>query len=53
MKGIQLTPQLRYVQLTDDKGSFGLVIRHNMDKLIETFEISSREELVHLVEMFS
>lgn len=53
MKGIQLTPQLRYVQLTDEKGTFGLVIRHNSDKLVETYEVTSREELTHLVEMFN
>lgn len=53
MKGIQLTPQLRYVPLSDEKGDFGLVIYHQFNQLIQTFEVHSRDELVSLVERFT
>lgn len=53
MKGIQLTPQLRYVPLSDEKGDFGLVIYHQFEQLIQTFEVHTREELLSLVERFT
>ena len=53
MKGIQLTPQLRYVPLSDEKGDFGLVIYHQFEQLIQTFEVHTREELLSLVKRFT
>lgn len=53
MKGIQLTPELRYLPLDDEEGGFGLVIYHQFNNLIQTFEVHSRDELVSLVERFS
>ena len=53
MTGIQITPELRYLPLSDEEGGFGLVIYHQFNNLIQTFEVHSRDELVSLVERFS
>ena len=52
MKSIQLTPQLRYIQLNDDNGDFGLLIVHTEDRVHYTIQIESREELVAAIESF-
>ena len=52
MKAIQLNQNLRYVQLNDEKGEFGVVIVHTEDRVHYTIQIESREELVAAIESF-
>ncbi len=52
MSGIQLTPNLRFLSLNDDQGSFGLLIAHSKNHVHYTIQIESREELVAAIESF-
>ena len=45
MKTIQLAPRLRYVQLSDDQGEFGLLIAHEGDHINYTIQVESYDEL--------
>ncbi len=52
MSGIQLTPNLRFLSLNDDQGSFGLLIAHSGDHVHYTIQIESEEELRAAIESF-
>jgi hypothetical protein len=52
MKSIQLNENLRYIQLNDEKGDFGVVIVHTEDRVHYTIQIETREELVAAIESF-
>jgi hypothetical protein len=52
MKIVQLAPRLRYVQLTDDNGDFGLFLVHTGDTVNYTIQIESEEELRAAIESF-
>jgi hypothetical protein len=52
MKTVQLAPRLRYVQLTDDTGDFGLLIAHDGDHINYTIQVESYDELKAAVESF-
>ena len=44
MKAVQLSPNIRFLSLSDDEGTFGLFLVHNSDSVYETREVHSREE---------
>ena len=52
MTGVQLTPNLRFLQLNDDEGSFGVLIAHSGEHVHYTIQIESREELRAAIESF-
>lgn len=52
MKSIQLAPRLRYIQLNDDKGDFGLLIVHDGTHVNYTIQVESYEELRAAIESF-
>ncbi len=52
MKGVQLTPNLRFLQLNDDAGDFGLLIAHSGEHVHYTIQVESAEELRAAVESF-
>ena len=52
MKAIQLTENLRYLQLRDDNGSFGLIIVHTGDHVHYTIQVENEAELRAAVESF-
>lgn len=49
MKGIQLTRNLRFLSMTDEKGDFGVVIAHSDDEVHNVYEVHSEEELRALI----
>ena len=52
MKSIQLNENLRYIQLSDEQGDFGVLIIHHGNRVNYTIQIESREELVAAIESF-
>jgi len=52
MKAIQLNENLRYIQLNDENGDFGVLVVHTEDHVHYTIQIESREELVAAIESF-
>ena len=52
MKAIQLTKNLRYVQLSDDGGTFGLIIAHTGDHIHYTIQVEDYDQLRAAVESF-
>ena len=44
MQSVQISPNLRYISLNDDSGTFGVFLVHAGDKVFRTYEVSSREE---------
>ncbi len=53
MTSAQLLPNLRYISLTDGEGVFGLFIHHEGSTVLETYEVSDREQFTSVFEMFS
>ena len=52
MKSIQLTDNLRYLQLNDEKEVFGLIIAHTGSHVHYTIQIESEAELRAAIESF-
>ena len=52
MTGVQLTPNLRFLQLNDDDGSFGLLIAHSGERVHYTIQIETEQELRAAIESF-
>ena len=52
MKSVQLTTELRYFQLEDETGEFGLLVVHDGDRVRYTIQIESGDELKAAVESF-
>ena len=52
MKSIQLAPRLRYLQLNDDNGQFGLLIVHDGSHINYTIQVESYDELRAAIESF-
>ena len=52
MKSIQLAPRLRYLQLNDESGDFGLLIVHDETHVNYTIQVESYEELRAAIESF-
>jgi hypothetical protein len=52
MKSIQLNENLRYIQLNDEKGDFGVLLIHTDSTVHYTIQIESREELKAAIESF-
>lgn len=53
MTSAQLLPNLRYIAMNDDEGTFGLFIHHEGTQVIETYEVTDREQFTSVFEMFS
>ena len=52
MTGIQLTPNLRYLPMNDDEGTFGMFIISEGDRYKYSITCNNREELLATVESF-
>ena len=52
MTTVQIAPNLRYIDLEDDKGRFGLFVIHDGDRIRYTIEVNSQEELRATIESF-
>ena len=52
MTGVQLTPNLRFLSMSDDEGSFGLLIAHSGSHVHYTIQIESETELRAAIESF-
>ncbi len=52
MKSAQLAPNLRYISLSDDDGTFGLFVIHEGDRIRYTIEVSNYNEFRATVESF-
>ena len=52
MKAIQLTDNLRYIQLNDEKGDFGLIVVHTDNHVHYTIQVENEAELRAAVESF-
>jgi len=52
MSGVQLTPNLRFLSLSDDDGKFGLLIAHSGEHVHYTIQIESEQELRAAIESF-
>ena len=50
MKAVQLSPNIRFVSMSDDEGTMGLFLVHSRDKVFETREVHSREEFTQVYE---
>ncbi len=48
MKAIQLSPNIRFLSMSDDEGTFGLFLVHSRDKVYETREVHSKEEFTQV-----
>ncbi len=48
MKAVQLSPNIRFLSLTDDEGTFGIFLVHSSDSVYETREVHSREEFAEV-----
>ena len=44
MKAIQLSPNIRFLSMSDDEGTIGLFLVHSRDSVYETREVHSKEE---------
>ena len=53
MKAIQLSPNVRFLSMSDDEGTLGLFIVHSRDNVYETREVHSREEFTEVYEELS
>ncbi len=42
MTSAQLTPYIRYVSLSDDEGTFGILLQHFNDTVINAIEVYDR-----------
>jgi len=52
MKSIQLAPRLRYLQMNDDAGDFGILIVHDGSHVNYTIQVESHDELRAAIESF-
>ena len=52
MKAIQLTDNLRYIQLNDEQGDFGLIVVHTDNHVHYTIQVENEAELRAAVESF-
>ena len=52
MKSAQLAPNLRYISLADDDGTFGLFVIHEGDRIRYTIEVTNYNEFRATVESF-
>ena len=52
MKSVQLTTNLRYVPLSDDEGTFGLLVVHDGDQVRYTLEIENSRQLEAAIKSF-
>lgn len=53
MKSVQLFPNVRYVSLSDEEGSFGMFLVHEDDYVYQTYEVHDREEFVRLYDQLA
>tara|TARA_R110002012_G_scaffold319395_1_gene539894 strand:+ start:74 stop:253 length:180 start_codon:yes stop_codon:yes gene_type:complete len=53
MKAIQLSPNIRFVSLSDDEGTFGIFLVHSRDSIYETREVHTREEFTEVYQELS
>ena len=53
MQSAQLLPNLRYISLSDDEGTFGLFIHHEGPTVLETYQVMDKEQFTSVYEMFS
>ena len=52
MTSVQLTENLRYIQLNDEKGDFGLIVVHKGERVQYTIQIENESELRAAIESF-
>ncbi len=52
MTSVQLTENLRYIQLNDEKGDFGLIVVHQGERVQYTIQIENESELRAAIESF-
>ena len=43
MSSVQLTPYIRYVSLSDDEGTFGLLLHHLNETILNAVEVQDKE----------
>jgi len=48
MKTAQLTPNIRYVSLTDDDGDFGILLHHFNGQVLNAYEVYDREHFTRV-----
>ncbi len=53
MQSAQLLPNLRYISLSDDEGTFGLFVHHEGQTILETYQVMDKEQFTSVYEMFS
>ena len=53
MKAVQLSPNIRFLSLSDDEGTFGIFLVHSHDSVYETREVHSREEFTEVYQELS
>jgi len=44
MKAVQLSPNIRFLSMSDDEGTFGIFLVHSRDSVYETREVHTKEE---------
>lgn len=52
MKAVQLTDNLRFIQLNDDEGDFGLIVVHTEDRVHYTIQVETEDQLRAAIESF-
>lgn len=52
MKGIQISPNLRYLSMKDEDGVLGLFIVHDEDTVRYTIQVSNYDEFRATIESF-
>ena len=53
MKAVQLSPNIRFLSMSDNDGVFGLFLVHSSDSVYETREVHSREEFTEVYQELS
>jgi hypothetical protein len=52
MKAIQLTDNVRFIQLNDENGNFGLIVVHTENHVHYTIQVENEAELRAAIESF-
>lgn len=52
MKSIQLTDNVRFIQLNDENGNFGLIVVHTDNHVHYTIQVENESELRAAIESF-
>ena len=53
MKAVQLSPNIRFLSMSDDEGTFGVFLVHSRDSVYETREVHTKEEFSEVYQELS